>query len=173
MKRLIRIEGDAAYVTLTQGYTAVIDAADAALVQKGNWCALVERRPDGSIRNVYATRVEPDADGVPRTILMHRLILGAQKGEEVDHEDCDGLNNRRNNIRVATKAENMHNRRISIANSSGVKGVSLSRNRRKWVARIRLNRTEHYLGTFNRLEDAAAAYAAASVKLHGDFGRTA
>lgn len=98
--RPIRVDGQVAYVPLTKGYTAIIDAADLPLVDGVNWGAMEKRRPDGTIRAVYAKN-----SGTKRgTIFMHRLLVAASESEEVDHVDCDGLNNRRINLRIATTA---------------------------------------------------------------------
>jgi hypothetical protein len=103
---------------------------------------------------------------------MHRVIMGEPEGMEVDHADCTGTNNRRSNLRVATRSENCNNRRKQNNNASGLKGVSWSAKGGGWMAFIALNRKQHYLGTFDNPEDAHSAYVAASNKLHGEFGRT-
>jgi hypothetical protein len=92
---------------------------------------------------------------------------------QVDHRDGDGLNNRRANIRAATVAENQYNGRVRVDNLSGFKGVSFRPKENKWVAFIRANGRNNYLGIFPTPEDAHAAYAKASAQMHGDYGRTA
>jgi hypothetical protein len=170
--RTIRAEGIIAYVPLTKGYEAVIDASDAHLVNKWNWCALVTKRKDGSVRSVYAARKERSS-GMPTTILMHRVISKDQNGIDIDHIDCNGLNNRKSNLRKATKSQNQHNQRISGANKSGVKGVRWHKASQKWVAQIECNGRRHHLGCYASISDAAGAYASASASFHGEFGRTA
>jgi hypothetical protein len=170
--RPIRIEGNIAYVPLTQGYEAVIDAADAPMVEGFNWHAHVERSPDGSARTVYAERADYTA-GKRRSIRMHRVISKTPDGLETDHEDGDGLNNRRGNLRPATTTQNKQNRRISPKNKSGVKGVRWREDFGKWQACIKANGTRTSLGSFNCKTAAAIAYAKASEKLHGRFGRLA
>lgn len=169
--RPIRIEEDIAYVPLTQGYEAVIDAADAHLVAGHNWVAHVVRRRDRSIINVYAERTQR-LDGRKRRFAMHRVICGVPDDLLVDHENCDGLNNRRSNLRPATRSENSKNSRISIANKTGHKGVRLHPSG-AWVARIRVNGSLIHIGSFASKDDAAAAYASASKLYHGEFGRVA
>ena len=171
--RPIRVKGNVAYVALTKGYEAIIDAIDVPLVAGRNWCSWVARRPDGTIKTVYAVSRAPIGNGKRRTIYMHRLISAAPSALEVDHADGDGLNNVRNNLRTATKAQNAHNQRMAINNTSGVKGVSFSKAKEKWLVRITVNNRRLVVGHFSALEDAAAAYASASALLHGDFGRTA
>ncbi len=171
MKRPIRIEGDAAYVPLTRGYEAVIDAADVHLVDGYNWCAHLDRRSDGTIRAVYAVRTA--YDGIKRLIRMHRIIIDAPHGFEADHISGDGLDNRRANLRVATKSQNIRNQGKQSTNTSGFKGVSFSRATGKWQASIGVDAKQRYLGVYNTPEEAHAAYARASAELHGEFGRAA
>lgn len=165
--REIRIEGNDAFITLTKGYTAVIDAADVPLICDSHWCAQVHHRPDGTVRGVYAASF---SSGPAK--LLHRIIAGTPMGMETDHRDGDGLNCRRSNLRNATQLENSRNRRRPAHNSSGVKGVSWHKQIGKWQAHIGFHGKKWYLGTFASLDDAAAAYAKASARLHGEFGST-
>ena len=162
--RPIRIEGNVAYVPLTRGYEAVIDAADVPVVDGKNWQA----RIDGL--SVYAQCAEKIA-GKSITTVMHRHLMGSPEGLEIDHRDGDGLNNRRENLRMATHAQNVRNRRKPTNNKSGVKGVYWRKDIRKWAAMIKLNGRNLHLGLFPQISEAAAAYARASSDLHGDFGR--
>jgi hypothetical protein len=163
--RPIRIEGNIAFVSLTKGYTAVIDAIDVPIVDGFFWIAKEHKTRGGDIQTVYAT------SGIA-TLRLHRLITSAPAGLEVDHIDGDGLNNRRANLRLATKAQNMKNRRPNRKSASGVKGVTWHKQNGKWQAQIMSDKDSHYLGYFETIEAAAKAYAEASVKLHGDFGRS-
>ena len=163
MKRQIRIEGDTAYVPLTRGYEAIIDAEDAPLVAQYNWRAMVDDRA------IYAVRHKAGGGSV----LLHRELMEAEHGYEVDHIDGDGLNNRRSNIRAATKTQNQWNRRRPVTNKSGVKGVYWSAREKRWLAQIGVRGKRIHLGYFSDLEAAAAAYAAACTKLHGEFGMPA
>lgn len=166
--RAIRIEGEVAYVPLTKGYEAVIDAADVHLIEGRNWSADVQVR-GGRIWNVYAVAL---VDGKPTR--MHRHITSAQAEAEVDHDDGNGLNNRRSsNLRIASHAENQRNMRTPITNKSGLKGVSWSARDRRWRAQIQVAGENIGLGNFLTKEAAYAAYVAASKKHHGKFGRTA
>lgn len=163
-KRPVRIDGDVAYVPLTKGYEAMIDASDVELVDSFNWQALV-----GS-HAVYAQRIDRSGSK-KKTIRMHRVISGAGHGLEVDHINGNGLDNRRSNLRVATHQQNLQNQRISKTNNTGFKGVSWHKTARKWRARITVSGKETHLGFFPSLEAAHAAYAIASSRMHGDFGR--
>jgi hypothetical protein len=170
VSRSIRIEGDLAYVPLTQGYEAVIDADDAALVGQWLWCSWVTRRRDGSVRSVYAKRGDY-SQVKPRTVLMHRIIAGTPDDMETDHIDGNGLNNRRSNLRAATITENRRNKIRSYASKSGVKGVHWVERLGKWRAQICADRKVTCLGLFDTVDGAAHAYAKASATLHGKYGR--
>lgn len=167
-KREIRIEGDIAYVPLTKGFEAVIDVDDVPLVSMFNWHARV--KPGASSYAAFRI-VRPD--GVRADILMHRLIAQTPDHLDTDHRDGNGLNNRRSNLRNATKSQNMHNARQRVDNSSGYKGVCWHKKKSKWVARIRLNGRQHHLGYFSTPQDAHEAYRQASDRMHGEFSRLA
>jgi HNH endonuclease len=168
------INGDVAYVNLTKGYVAVIDAADVGFVSGHIWTARLSLRKDGSIRTVYAGRNDY-TNGAPRLILMHRALTDAPNGVEVDHRDGNGLNNRRRglsgNLRFASRAENARNICTPKHNTSGIKGVSWHHPSEKWRARIRAFGVLHHLGVFEKLSDAGKAYAQASAIMHGRFAR--
>lgn len=165
--RALRFEGETAFVPLSQGLWAVIDAADAYAVDGRNWYAV---KGIGDIRYA-ATNTPRGAKTRPRQ-LMHRLILAAPKGAEVDHINGDGLDNRRGNLRLATSSQQKMNTRRRSDNASGFKGVSWHTKRQKWRAVISAGGETRHLGYFNTPGDAAQAYAEASARLHGEFART-
>jgi hypothetical protein len=101
---------------------------------------------------------------------LHRLIMGAPKGVEVDHINGEGRDNRRSNLRLCTHAENGRNS-VSRTGKSQYKGVYFDSRRGRWIARIRKDRKYHWLGSFHNEEDAARAYNLAAPKLHGEFAR--
>lgn len=144
-------------VELTQGKVAVIDAADAALVGKYRW------RASRHSRNVwYATTTIGR-----KTVYMHRLLL--PDAVMVDHTNGDGLNNRRENLRPCTQAQNLHNSGMSKRNTTGNKGVHFDKSRNKWAANIGIEGRMINLGRFTTKDEAVAARKAAELKYHGDF----
>lgn len=165
MLRRIQLSGNFAYVPLTKGYEAVIDAEDVPFVEGFNWHAAE------SGGKVYARRKEYTSGG-SCTFLMHRVLLGAPSGLLVDHVNGDGLDNRRLNLRLATPAENRQNMIRPVHNTSGLKGASWCGRTKKWQATISVNRKQHHLGRFATPEAAHAAYCDASARFHGAFGRT-
>lgn len=159
--RPIRIEGEVAFIPLTKGAEAIIDATDVPVVSGRNWCARV------TPRSVYAQGRMPNGRGVA----LHRFLLDPPAGTEVDHINGDGLDNRRANLRLATHAENGRNRRRDTRSSSGLKGVRFHTQRRKWQARITVGGKAMSLGIYPTREAAHEAYCAAAARLHGQFWR--
>lgn len=106
-----------------------------------------------------------------RTIVfMHRAILKPQKGKEVDHKDGDGLNNQKNNLRLATKSQNNQNQKRPHKNStSKYKGVSWDKNHKKWLSQIKINYQNIYLGLFDCEIEAANKYNQKARELFGEF----
>lgn len=162
-KRPVRIEGEVAYVTLTAGKTAVIDAVDAELVGQHNWYAKLNRKTFYAATNIVR-------DGKKTSISLHRFLLG-DPPYEVDHEDLDGLNCRRKNLRPATSSQNAMNRSRRSDNKSGYKGVAFHKGQQRWYARISVNRRQVELGYFSSAELAYDAYCAAAKKHYGEFAR--
>lgn len=105
-----------------------------------------------------------------KNILMHRLIIGAEKGEVVDHINLDKLDNRRSNLRKCTNSDNQHNSGLRKDNATGYKGVHKSG--RRWIAQIMLNSQVIYLGAYKTPEEAAKKYDAAARQYFGEFART-
>ena len=157
------VEGALAYIELLNGGVAIIDAADAGLVAGRGW----------SHNKVSGQRyVCTYSYGGGKRTYLHRFLVQAPRGWTVDHADLDGLNNRRGNLRVASKAENGANRTAPRNNTSGAKGViRYRRNRELWVAQIGARDGVHYLGIFDSREAAQAAYFTAAIKRYGQFAR--
>ena len=121
-----------------------------------------------------AARRGPGHDGVQGPyIYMHRAIMGAAKGDAVDHKNGDPLDNRKENLRIATQQENMRNKVRKPPNcTSKYKGVYWHRSMKKWAAEIRdcellpSGKTrKRVIGYFSAEEDAARAYDAARLQL--------
>lgn len=159
----ILVIGDVAYVQLSRGYVAKIDAVDVHLVEEHFWTAKVER--NGRVSALRCPRV----NGKPNTIYMHRVIVGASGGIHVDHRNGDPLDNRRCNLRFATCSQNCANRRIPSNNKSGVKGVYFNKAAGKWAAAIKVNGRKIHLGRFDSISAAADARTEAELRYQGDF----
>ena len=109
--------------------------------------------------------------GKKGTVSMHRFILGEPEGRQVDHGDGNGLNNRRDNLRVCSNAQNAQNAGSKANNTSGFKGVSWDRRRRRWQAHIRAYGKKIHLGGFDSPAAAANAYDREAIRRHGPFAR--
>ena len=164
--RPIRVEGDKAYVPLTQGKEAIIDKEDIDKVSQYTWFAV-----KNGCR--YATTAARNAENRVVNIAMHRLIMDNPVGFEIDHVDGDGLNNTKLNLRLATRQQNAFNLKKPKNNTSGFKGVSWCQASNRWKATISVNRVRHHLGFYNTKEQAYQAYCQASERFHGEFGRIA
>jgi len=148
-----------AYIELTQGKFALVDAEDADCLAQWNWKASATK--SGS----YAVRLQNIGSGRQLTILMHRVLCWSDN--LVDHRNMNRLDNRKSNLRPATRKENQRNRRATSA--TGFKGIFKSG--RKWSATIRLNGKATYLGNHHTKEQANAAYTSAAHAHYGEFAR--
>jgi hypothetical protein len=152
-------------IPLSRGLFAIVDDEDFDFLSQWKWSALASSSPG----KFYAVRTTGKKEGgKPRMILMHRVLVSAPLGSIVDHQDGNGLNNRRKNIRVCTHAQNMLNR---VANrslkTSHFKGVSRHTNG-KWSVWFR----ERYVGQFPTEQQAAAAYDREATKYDAEFALT-
>lgn len=151
-------------IKLPQGYVATADEEDEELLKQ--YCWTVRKMRSGLL---YAW-TRPYVNGKRRAIMMHRLIMGVETSDQhVDHRDGDGLNNQRANLRLATQAQNVLNRRPYGA--SGYKGVSKAWRRNGYIATIQMGGKSKYLGYYADPVDAARAYDSAARELHGEFAR--
>jgi hypothetical protein len=88
---------------------------------------------------------------------LHRVVSGAPDHLEVDHKNRDRTDNRRENLRLVTRAENQQNLPARDGTSL-YRGVSWDTSRGKWQAKVRANHIDHHLGRFDdELEAAKAA----------------
>ena len=103
---------------------------------------------------------------------MHRRILNAQTGQEVDHANHNGLDNCRENIRLCTKNQNQWNQnKHQRRTSSRFKGVSWKGRNKKWCAQVQFNGKNIHLGLFTDDESAARVYDEAAKRLFGEFAK--
>lgn len=144
-------------IKLTRGKIAIVNNRDFARLNKFKWHASFNGW------TWYAQRsIGPRNDR--KKIHMHREILGCKNGQEADHKNGNGLDNRRSNLRKATSVQN--NRNHTITPQTGVSKV-----RNKFQARIYANGDALYLGSFSTPKQAHDAYLTAAKKYFGKFTR--
>lgn len=158
-------------IKLNRGFNTQVDDDDYDFLNQWKW-TVAKRK---SI--YYAVRTEFNSG---KGILMHREILGVDKNHRVDHIDMDGLNNQRSNLRICTSSQNAMNG-YGKNGSSKYRGVSIRKRvpckkdplglRKRYIARIMVNRKEIFLGKFNSEKEAALAWNDAAIKYFGEFAR--
>lgn len=146
-------------IPLTRGKFALVDQADWLTIGGHNWC--VVKRPND---RWYAYRGRTKADGPGSMLIsMHTQLTG---WAEVDHKSRDGLDNRRSNLRQATRSQNSGNHVIRSDSRNQYRGVHLRHNG-TWTAACK----KKHLGTFKTEEAAARAYDAEAARAYGEFAR--
>jgi hypothetical protein len=106
-------------------------------------------------------------------IRMHRQVLGILHDSNMhcDHINGNKLDNRRKNLRICTRSENLGNSKKHENSTSQFKGVSWSNRYGKWEAHINKDKKSFYLGRFLNEQTAAMAYNKAAKKKFGEFAR--
>jgi hypothetical protein len=145
-------------IPLTRGKFAIVDAEYYDRLNQYKWHA----QKGG--QTYYARRQEKG-----KLIIMHRLITNAPKGLFVDHRNHNGLDNRRENLRLCTRLQNARNRLPRRQGISKYKGVTWNKRRKKFIAAISLGGKKQYLGAFDSEIDAAKAYDKKARELFGEF----
>lgn len=151
-------------IPLTLGKVAIVDDEDyERIVSVGKWQA---HKP----RHVWYAQRDFGGRKDKKKVQMHRFILGMTDPKiDVDHRDVDGLNNRRANLRIATRSGNLANR-PRCKSKSGFRGVFMHKNCiASFGAQITVNGKNIRLGTFATKEEAARAYDAAARIHWGEF----
>jgi hypothetical protein len=137
-------------ITLTQGKIALVDDDVYEVLGHLKWYA------QKSYNIFYAVRHTSRKEG-HKTIRLHHLVVGKpSKGFEVDHKDGNGLNNQRDNLRIATTRQNQQNRK---QHSNGrLVGASWHKGKNKWQVQIMINGKQDSLGYFNTEQEAHDVY---------------
>lgn len=156
-------------IPLTQGKVAIVDDNNWLMLTQFKWCAVKKRF------GWYAERKDYNDGHGEICVYMHRVILNANKDQQIDHIDGNGLNNTRANLRFATTSQNAMNSRKphrKRGDTSKYKGVSWVKENKKWRASIKLDGIVKYLGYFETELEAAKVYDTAARKHFGSYART-
>ena len=148
-------------IKLSQGLVAIVDDEDYKYLNQLKWFVSGGKKK-------YASR-HHYVNGKDKIIRMQHLIMKTPKGKLIDHINGDSLDNRKENLRICTKADNNRNVGIRKDNKSGYKGVNYRESHKKFRAYISLNRKIFHLGYYNTVKEAALAYNEAAKKYHGEF----
>jgi hypothetical protein len=161
--RLLRYGYTYRRIYLGEGKWTLLDAEDYYLLMNFKWVIY------GTGGNLYAIRHKMVDPNKTRIVYMHREIMNPPAGLLVDHRNCDGLDNRRANLRFATHVQNMYNCRKKKNAASRFRGVWFYKG--KWGSQIKGQGKRIFLGRFEDEVEAAKAYDEAAKKYHGEFAR--
>ena len=152
-------------IKLTLGQYAIVDPEDYKMINKYKWNAYRGYGSYYSKRKIYTRK-----KGTERTVYMHRWIMNAPKGVVVDHINHNGLDNRKENLRFATNAENArYSRKTKNKFRSDYKGVHYIKKVKRWRTRITFEGKTRYVGQYTDEISAAKAYDRAAKKYFGEF----
>lgn len=152
-------------IPLTQGKVAIVDDEDFERLSRYRWHADWSK----NTQTWYASRFFRTPDGRKSHIRMHRDIMQPDRGMVVDHRNHDGLDNRRENLRICTQTDNGRNKRRKKPASSRYKGVTFCKYTGRWKAQITVANQNHSLGRYDTEEEAARAYADAAQSEFGEY----
>ncbi|MGB7582292.1 MAG: HNH endonuclease [Sedimentisphaerales bacterium] len=155
-------------IYLDEGLWAIVNLKDYYRFSCFKWCI------DGKNGSFYAVRGKRIDKDNAKIVRLHREIMDAPDGLFVDHFNHNGLDNRRSNLRLATREQNNRNCRKRKGCSSKFKGVCLPKNSRgtkPWRGYIKTNGRRISLGYFATEIEAAKAYDAAARMYHKEFAR--
>lgn len=149
-------------IKLTNGGETIVDDEDFEELNRLKW----RRNNKGYAYSIKYVKLEV-GKYTNKFTLIHRLLC--PNNETTDHINGNKLDNRKSNLRPATRSQNQANRGVQSNNTSGYKGVHYDKLRNKWRARVVLNRKGINLGDFKTPEEAALAYNTKAKELFGDF----
>jgi hypothetical protein len=127
----------------------LIDAEDYEKIKNQKWHLHHDRKRPDNLK--YARKRYGNGH-----ILLHRLILNPHKLKQVDHINGNGLDNRRENLRIVTGNENGQNRHHP--RSSQYPGVCFCKQTGKWISQVQYDNKKYWLGRFNTSKEAQAEY---------------
>ena len=156
-----------AEILLTQNKKVTVDECDFIELSKHKWCAGCFGGKWYAVR--YSKNSNKNSNSHGKIVFMHRQIMNVKKGKQIDHRNGDGLDNKRENLRLSTQQQNVFNQKPTGHGTSKYKGVSWIKKVGKWYSSIKHNNKSKYLGIYNNEIDAAKAYDNAAKQLFGEF----
>ena len=137
------------------GVAFYFDDEDSELIRRHNWML--------SKRGYITCKIDR------KNICLHKLLINCDSGFEIDHISGNKLDNRKSNLRICTHQENLFNQRIRSTNKTGFSGVAWHDGAQKHEAYVHCGGKKHYLGLFEKAEDAAMARDGKARELFGEF----
>ncbi len=154
-------------IKLSQNKYALIDNEDYDRINQWSWY----------YHTGYARRcIYPYGRGKTITLFLHRIVFNRKKwrgDEEVDHINGNTLDNRKKNLRICSRAENMMNQKnLHKKSYSGIRGIHWDKNYQKWSVHIKIGGIQKYFGSFETIQQARKVHKKEVVGLFGKFSRT-
>jgi len=150
---------------------AIIDTEDYDKVKDYTWRL---RKSQTKSDNVYYPQ-SLSKENYKKTVQMYHLLVEVEKGKVIDHINGNGLDNRKENLRLATASQNQYNGRTRVDNPHGYRGVYYAKRcpNNPWYTKIQANKGETKItkGNFSTKEEAAETYDKLAVSLHGEFAK--
>ncbi len=163
--RLLRFGCTYRRIYLGEGHWTLLDVKDYYRLRIFKWIVY------GNGTNLYAIRLRFTAPNKTSTVYMHREIMNPPADLVVDHRNCDGLDNRKENLRFATHAQNTRNRRKKKNGSSQFLGVYFNKEKSAWDSQLMHNGKKIWVGRYKNEIEAAKAYDKAALEYHKEFAR--
>jgi hypothetical protein len=153
-------------IFLGDGLYTIVDLSDYYLFGKFRWFAKSSRS------NLYAVRFLNEPHKMATLVSLHRAIFNPPPNLLVDHKYGHSLDNRRVNLRLATRLQNVYNKsKTGSKTSSKFIGVCREKRSGRWVVYIKHFGKTIYIGSFDSETDAARAYDRSALKYRGEFAR--
>lgn len=149
-----------------KGHDVIVDDADAYHVIGYTW--FINPKLNYVGRDVYDPKTQKS-----KRVYLHRELLGRDPGDgtDVDHANGNRLDNRRCNLRVCSRSQNLTNKGPKSGNASGIRGITWHKASKKWMVSGCKDRKTYYGGLFTDFSEAIKVRNELVKRLHGEFAR--